>query len=595
MKRKYIFNSLIAVCLVIFFYLSNRCALLVRLAVSAKRSINDAVLGIGKSIIENPFYLSLNHIDISVAALALMLLLFFLPFRKRKFRLGEEYGSARWGTKTDIKPFIDPNPDHNIILTQTESLSMAPRMKVTETEDYNRNKNVLVIGGSGSGKTRYFVKPNLLQCYGSYIVTDPKRTLITECGTMLKNNGYRILVLNIKDAKSMKQSMGYNPLAYIHCEADILEFVTALITNTKGEGAQSGEKFWQDAEQLYYCALIGYLMSDDVEPADRNMPGLLNLHHFSEAREDDENYKCPVDLLFDELEAKNPDCFAVRQYRDYKKAAGKTAKGILISCSARLSAFNIQELRDLMSVDELHFDRIGDRKTVLFIITSDTNKTFNFVAAMAYTQLLNQLCRKADSDYGGCFPNPVRFILDEFANIGKIPDFENIISVIRSRNISANIILQSKAQLESVYEKKTDAIIDNCDTLLFLGGKGYKMLDEISKMLGKQTIDQFNDSRSRGSQKSDSTNYQKLGRELLTVDELAVMKRSMCICQITGVRPFKSRKYNLLKHPRYKQLADYDKRNIYKPRWPALDFSTLEGKTFEVVDIDSEAEQVAET
>ena len=588
-KRKIIFNSLLIFSLLAVFFLSARASEAIRSSYLGGIDLITAINSAPQNILSSPFEFDFDKVDLSIGGLTVTLILMFVLTRKHTFRLGEEYGSARWGTKADIKPFIDPVPEHNIILTRTESLSLAPRMKVTATEDYNRNKNVLVLGGSGSGKTRYFVKPNLCQCYGSYIVTDPKGTLLPECGKMLEENGYKVRFLNIKDAAGMRQSMKYNPFKYIKDEADILEFVTALMANTTGEGAQKGEQFWQDAERLYYCALIGYMMTDEVNPEERNMPTLLDIHRYSEAKEDDENYKCVVDVLFDELEEKDPDCYAVRQYRDFKKAAGETAKGILISCSARLSAFNIKELRELMTEDEMSLDKLGDRKSALFIITSDTQKTFSFIASMLYTQLISQLIRKADNSYGGSFPFPVRLILDEFYNIGRIPDFENAISTMRSRNVSASIILQSKAQLESVYKDKTDGIIDNCDTMLFLGGKGQKTLKEISELLGKQTISAINDSRSRGSQKSDSTNYQGLGRELMTVDELSVMKRSQCICQISGIRPFKSYKYNLKKHPRYKQLSDYDKRNTYVPHIP---LPILEDETFEVVDIDTSKENV---
>lgn len=581
-RRKIIYNSLLILLLLMIFVFTAKLSESIRTDYLNGIALTTAINTAPQKMLSSPFKLAFHKVDLSIGALVVMLILMFAFSRKHSMRPGEEYGSARWGTKADIKPFIDPIPDHNIILTRTESLSLAPRMKVTATEDYNRNKNVLVMGGSGAGKTRYFVKPNLCQCYGSYVVNDTKGTLPSECGKMLKENGYKLRIFNIKDAEGMKHSMKYNPFKYIKDEADILEFVTALMANTTGEGAQKGEQFWQDAERLYYCALIGYMMTDEVDPEDRNMPTLLDIHRYSDAREDDEEYKCAVDLLFDELEEKDPDCYAIRQYRDYKKAAGKTAKGILISCSARLSVFNIKELRDLMTEDELQIDKICDRKTALFIIISDTQKTFHFIAGLLYTQLITQLVRKADNVYGGCFPMPVRLILDEF-HTSRIPNFENAISTFRSRNISVNILLQSKSQLEGVYKDMTDTIIDNCDTTLFLGGKGNKTLKELSELLGKETISTINDSRSRGTQKNDSTNYQGLGRELMMVDELSGMSRSRCICMISGVRPFKSYKYNLKKHPRYKQLADYDKRNTYTP---TIALPILEDERFEIVDID---------
>lgn len=577
-KKAFSYTLMLLVVLVVFFYI-NRSSEVVRTAYENGQDLLQAMDGIGQVILERPLYLSLNQTDLLVPGFVLTVLLMFIMRRRKVFRLGEEYGSARWGTAADIKPFIDPDPYKNIILTQTERLSMAGRMKVTKAEDYNRNKNVLVIGGAGTGKTRYYVKPNLLQCHSSYVITDPKGLLLYECGHALESQGYAIKVLNLDDTWGMRKSMGYNPFVYIHSEADILKVVDVFMANTGGgDKKEMGDPFWQAAERLFYCALIAYIWSVG-EPEDRNFCTLLDLLNASDAREEDEDYQSPVDILFRDLEKDYPSHFAVRQYKKFRKAAGKTAKSILISCAARLAPFDIQEVRDLMTTDELELDLLGDEKTALFVITSDTNKTFNFIAALAYSQMFNLLCNRADHVHGGRLPVHVRCLFDEFANIGRIPNFDEIISVIRSREISANVILQSKAQLESVYEKKTDIIVDNCDSLLFLGGKG-KMLEDVVKLIGKQTIDQFSESKTRGSQKSDGTNYQKLGRELLTVDELAVMSRKKCICQIGGIRPFYSDKYNLPEHPRYKLLSDADERNTYIPPWmprQPLDISLDEG------------------
>ena len=469
----------------------------------------------------------------------------------KKFRQGVEYGSARWGTAADIKPYIDEDPDNNIILSQTERLTMSSRPK---NPKYARNKNILVIGGSGSGKTRFFIKPSLLQRHSSYVVTDPKGTLLVECGRMLERGGYAIRSLN---TINFKKSMHYNPFVYIRSEKDILKLANTIIANTKGEGEKSGEDFWVKAERLYYQALIG-LIWYEAPDEEMNFGTLLELINASEAREDDENFKNAVDYLFEELEAKDPDHFAVRQYKKYKLAAGKTAKSILISCGARLAPFDIRELRELMSYDELELDTLGDRKTALFVIISDTDDTFNFVVSIMYTQLFNLLCDKADDEYGGHLPVHVRCLLDEFANIGQIPKFDKLIATIRSREISASIVLQSQSQLKAIYKDSADTIVGNCDTTIFLGGKESSTLKEMSEMLGKETIDLFNTSDTRGTSRSYGINYQKTGKDLMTKDELAVMDGGKCIVQVRGVRPFLSDKYDITKHKRYHLLSDYN-------------------------------------
>jgi type IV secretion system protein VirD4 len=448
--------------------------------------------------------------------------------------------------------------ENNVILTQTERLMMSSRPKDPK---YARNKNVLVIGGSGSGKTRFYVKPNLMQMSEntSYVVTDPKGTILIEVGKMMVNGGYKIKVLN---TINFKKSMHYNPFQYIRNERDILKLVNTIIANTKGEGEKSGEDFWVKAERLYYCALIGYIWYEAPEE-EKNFSTLLEFINASEAREDDEEFKNAVDLLFEELEAEEPNHFAVRQYKKYKLAAGKTAKSILISCGARLAPFDIQELRELMSYDEMELDMLGDRKTAMFVIISDTDDTFNFVVAIMYTQLFNLLCDKADDEHGGRLPYHVRLLLDEFANIGQIPKFDKLIATIRSREISASIILQSQSQLKSIYKDAAETIIGNCDTTLFLGGKESSTLKEISETLGKETIDLFNTSDTRGQSRSYGLNYQKTGKELMTKDELAVMDGGKCILQLRGVRPFYSKKFDITAHKRYKELSDFDKKNAF--------------------------------
>ena len=475
---------------------------------------------------------------------------------RKKYRHGVEYGSARWGTPADIAPYMDPDFFQNIPMTQTERITMASRPKEPK---YARNKNILVIGGSGSGKTRFFCKPSLLQAHSSYVVTDPKGTLLPEIGTFLVRKKYRIKCLNLIN---FKKSMKYNPLSYIRSEKDILKLVNALIMNTKGEGEKSSEDFWVKAERLYYSALIGYIWYEAPEE-ERNFTMLLDLINASEVRENDENYQSPVDILFAKLAEKEPDHFAVRQYRKFKMATGKTLKSILVSCGARLAPFDIKELRDLMETDELELDTLGDEKTVLFVILSDTDSTFNFVAALMYSQLFNLLCDKADDLYGGRLPVHVRLILDEFANIGQIPNFDKLIATIRSREISASIILQSQSQLKTIYKDAADTIAGNCDSTLFLGGKEKSTLKEISELLGKETIDLSNQSENRGSQVSYGLSYQKLGKELMSQDELAVMDGGKCIYMLRGVRPFLSEKYDLTKHPNYRYTADADPKNLF--------------------------------
>lgn len=489
-------------------------------------------------------------------ALILRLAVYMKGKNAKKYRHGMEYGSARWGTPADIAPYMDKDFFNNIPMTQTERITMSSRPKQPK---YARNKNILVIGGSGSGKTRFFCKPSLLQAHSSYVCTDPKGTLLPEIGSFLERKRYRIKCLNLIN---FKKSMRYNPLAYIRSEKDILKLVNALIMNTKGEGEKSSEDFWVKAERLYYSALIGYIWYEAPEE-ERNFITLLDLINASEAREDDETYQSPVDILFQQLEEKEPDHFAVKQYRKFKMAAGKTLKSILISCGARLAPFDIKELRDLMETDELELDTLGDSKTALFVIISDTDSTFNFVAALMYSQLFNLLCDKADDFYGGRLPIHVRLILDEFANIGQIPNFDKLIATIRSREISASIILQSQSQLKTIYKDAADTIVGNCDSTLFLGGKEKSTLKEISELLGKETIDSYNQSENRGAQTSHGLNYQKLGKELMTQDELAVMDGGKCIFMLRGVRPFLSEKYDLTKHPNYRYTADADPKNVF--------------------------------
>ena len=488
------------------------------------------------------------------------LFIFIKDSEKKKYRKGREYGSARWGTPEDIKPFIDPVFANNVILTQTERLTMSSRPK---NPAYARNKNVLIIGGSGSGKTRFFVKPNLMQCVSdkypcSFVVTDPKGSILVECGSLLQRSGYRIKVLN---TINFKKSMNYNPLAYIHSEKDILKLVNCLILNTKGEG-KSNDPFWEKAETLLYTALIGYLYGV-VPEEDRNFAMLVSMINAMEVREDDEDFKNPVDLMFEALEEREPEHFAVRQYKKYKLAAGKTAKSILISCAARLAPFDIAELRELTAYDELELDTLGDQKSALFIIISDTDDTINFLVSLCYTQLFNLLCEKADDVYGGRLPVHVRCLIDECANIGQIPRLEKLMATIRSREISACLVLQTQSQLKAQYKDSADTICGNCDSVIFLGGKEKTTLKELSEALGRETIDTLNTGESRGRETSRSTNFQKLGKELMSVDELAVMDGRKCILQLRGVRPFLSDKYDITQHPNYKYLSDADSKNTF--------------------------------
>lgn len=514
------------------------------------------------SAFKNPFP-SLQITDFLVGAAA-GVGFWFIMYQKRKnakkFREGREYGSARWGTPKDIEPYMDENPDRNIILTQTEGLTMESRPKAGAK--YARNKNVLIVGGSGCGKTRFFVKPNLMQMHSSYVVTDPKGTVLNEVGKLLvKKGGYKIKSLNLIN---FKKSMHYNPFEYIHSEKDILKLVNTIISNTKGEGEKSGEDFWVKAERLLYTAYIGYIFFE-LPKEEQNFNSLIRMINLSETREEDESFKNDIDLLFDTLKKEDPEHFAVRQYDKYKLAAGKTAKSILISCGARLAPFDIAELRELMKYDEMELDTLGDpnQKTALFVIISDTDSTFNFVCAIMYSQMFNLLCNKADDVYGGRLPTHVRCILDEFANIGEIPQFDKLIATIRSREISACIILQAQSQLKQIYKDNADTIVGNCDTTLFLGGKEKGTLKELSEMLGKETIDMFNTGETRGQQQSYNLNYQKTGKELMAMDEISVMDGGKCILQVRGVRPFFSNKFDIEKHKNYCYLKDYNEKNAF--------------------------------
>ena len=543
----------------LFVYPFDKLAQAFRLAPGA--NLSGKLLSIGDGFTAAFFspWLSFHPTDLLIGiagAVVLRMAVYLKGKNAKKYRHGIEYGSARWGTAADIAPYMDKDFFQNIPMTQTERITMASRPKQPK---YARNKNILVIGGSGSGKTRFFCKPSLLQAHSSYVCTDPKGTLLPEIGAFLERKKYRIKCLNLIN---FRKSMKYNPLAYIRSEKDILKLVNALIMNTKGEGEKSSEDFWVKAERLYYSALIGYIWYEATEE-EKNFITLLDLINASEAREDDETYQSPVDLLFSQLEEREPDHFAVKQYRKFKMAAGKTLKSILISCGARLAPFDIKELRDLMEYDELELDTLGDQKTALFVILSDTDSTFNFVAALMYSQLFNLLCDKADDFYGGRLPVHVRLILDEFANIGQIPNFDKLIATIRSREISASIILQSQSQLKAIYKDNADTIVGNCDTTMFLGGKEKTTLKEMSELLGKETIDSFNTSETRSNQKSYGLNYQKLGKELMTQDEIAVMDGGKCILQLRGVRPFFSDKFDITKHPNYRYLSDADPKNAF--------------------------------
>ena len=544
---------------VIFGYVANKFAYGYRVT-PGDAALNKLMDSLSSNVaFANPMP-SFNPMDLLIGVavgVGIRLVVYFKAKNAKKFRHGEEYGSARWGTPKDIEPYMDKeNFENNILLTSTERLQMNGR---PSSPKFARNKNVLIIGGSGSGKTRFFVKPNLMQMHSSYVVTDPKGTVLLEVGKMLQNNKYRIKVLNtINFAKSCH----YNPFAYIRSEKDILKLVNTIIVNTKGEGAQATEDFWVKAEKLYYTALIAYIWYEAPEE-EQNFSMLIDLIDASEAREDDEEFKNAVDLLFEELAEKDPNHFAVRQYAKYKLAAGKTAKSILISCGARLAPFDIRELRELTSYDELELDTLGEQKTAMFVIISDTDATFNFLVSIMYTQLFNLLCDKADDVYGGRLPIHVRCLLDEFANIGQIPNFEKLIATIRSREISASIILQSKSQLKAIYKDNADTIEGNCDTTLFLGGKEKTTLKEMAEILGKETIDLYNTSDTRGTTQSYGMNFQKTGKELMSQDEIAVMDGGKCIMQVRGVRPFFSDKFDITKHKQYKYLSDYDSKNTF--------------------------------
>ena len=553
-KKKFVLENLPYL---LFFYIGNIFASHVNSYVGG--DIIDRIL-VAFSQIDTLKYIPSLKIKNLIPSLILSVVIKLILIQKKKnakkFREGREYGSARWGNEKDIEPYIDKKFENNVLLTQTERLTMNNRPK---NPKYARNKNVLVIGGSGSGKTRFFVKPNLMQMHSSYVVTDPKGTLVLECGKMLERNGYEIKILN---TINFKKSMRYNPFAYLKSEKDILKLVQTIIANTKGEGEKSTEDFWVKAEKLYYTALIGYIWYE-APKEEQNFTTLLAMIDASEVREEDENFKNAVDYMFEALEKEKPNHFAVKQYKKYKLAAGKTAKSILISCGARLAPFDIEELRDLMKEDELELDTLGEKKTALFVIISDTDDTFNFVVSIMYSQLFNLLCDKADDEYGGRLPIHVRCLLDEFANIGLIPKFEKLIATIRSREISACIILQAQSQLKSIYKDNADTIVGNCDSTLFLGGKERTTLKELSESLGKETIDLYNTSETRSNQKSFGLNYQKTGKELMSQDEITVMDGGKCIYQLRGVRPFLSDKFDITKHKNYKFLEDYDKRNIF--------------------------------
>ena len=535
---------------------------------------------------------------VGIAAAAIIRLVVYVKGKNaKKYRKNEEYGSARWGKPEDIAPFVDPVFENNVILTQTESLMMSNRPKDPRNA---RNKNVLVIGGSGSGKTRFFLKPNLMQLHSSYVITDPKGSVVCEVGQLLERNNYRIKIFN---TINFKKSMHYNPFMYIHAEKDILKLVTTLISNTKGDG-KSGDEFWTKAETLLYTALIGYLYYE-APPEEQNFAALLELINAMEVREDDEEYKNPVDKMFDELAVKDPNHFAVRQYAKYRLAAGKTAKSILVSCGARLAPFDIAELREITMYDELELDTLGDmiflhpedrndksyQKTALFLIMSDTDSTFNFLISMIYTQLFNLLCEKADDVYGGRLPVHVRCLIDEAANIGQIPNLEKLVATIRSREISACLVLQAQSQLKAIYKDNADTIIGNMDSRLFLGGSEPTTLKELNQALGKETIDTYNTGESRGRETSHSLNYQKLGKDLASIDELAVLDGGKCILQLRGVRPFKSNKYDITKHPNYKYLSDADPRNNFDiEKYLSTRLRTKPDEVYEIFEIDESAE-----
>ena len=543
----------------LFVYLFGKVGQAFRLAQGIDLSAKLLHIGQGFTAAFSSAAPSFHPVDLLIGiagAVIIRLVVYSKQKNAKKYRKGMEYGTARWGTPADIKPFIDPVFENNVLLTQTERLMMSNRPKDPKNA---RNKNILVIGGSGSGKTRFFAKPNIMQLHSSYVITDPKGSLICEVGQLLQRAKYRIKVLN---TINFSKSMHYNPFAYLRSEKDILKLVNTIIVNTQGEGAQSAEDFWVKSERLFYSALIGYIFYEAPEE-EKNFTTMLDMINASEAKEDDSEFQSPVDLMFARLEEKDPEHFAVRQYKKFLLSAGKTRASILVSCGARLAPFDIRELRELMEYDEMELDTLGDRKTALFLIMSDTDSTFNFVIAILQSQLFNLLCDKADDVYGGRLPVHVRCILDEFANIGQIPQFDKLIATIRSREISASIILQSQSQLKAIYRDNADTIVGNCDTMLFLGGKEKTTLKEISEILGKETIDSFNTSENRGKEISHGLNYQKLGKELMTQDEIATMDGGMCILQVRGIRPFFSKKYDITKHPNYKYLSDADKKNAF--------------------------------
>ena len=541
----------------LFVWLFDKAAQAFRLSPGADLSEKLLSLGTGFSAAFSNAAPSLHPMDLlmgAAGAVLIRLIVYFKGKNAKKYRKGIEYGSARWGNAEDIKPYIDPVFENNVLLTQTERLMMSSRPKQPK---YARNKNILVIGGSGSGKTRFFVKPNLMQMHSSYVVTDPKGTVLVECGKLLQRGGYKIKVLN---TINFKKSMHYNPFAYIRSEKDILKLVNTIIANTKGDGEKSGEDFWVKSERLFYCALIGYIWYEAPEN-EKNFTTLLEMINASEAREDDPEFQSPVDLMFERLEEKDPEHFAVRQYKKFLLSAGKTRSSILISCGARLAPFDIRELRELMETDEMELDTLGDRKTALFVIISDTDDTFNFVVSILYTQLFNLLCDKADDVYGGKLPIHVRCLIDECANIGQIPQLEKLVATIRSREISACLVLQTRSQLKAIYKDNADTIVGNMDSQIFLGGSEPTTLKDLAEALGKETIDSYNNSDTRGNSPSYGTNYQKLGHELMSRDELAVLDGGKCILQLRGVRPFLSDKYDLTQHPNYKYTSDYDPKN----------------------------------
>ena len=574
----------------LFVYLFGKVGQAFRLAQGIDLSAKLLHIGQGFTAAFSNAAPSFHPIDLLIGiagAVIIRLVVYSKQKNAKKYRKGMEYGTARWGTPADIKPFIDPVFENNVLLTQTERLMMSNRPKDPKNA---RNKNILVIGGSGSGKTRFFAKPNIMQLHSSYVITDPKGSLICEVGQLLQRAKYRIKVLN---TINFSKSMHYNPFAYLRSEKDILKLVNTIIVNTKGEGAQSAEDFWVKSERLFYSALIGYIFYEAPEE-EKNFTTMLDMINASEAKEDDSEFQSPVDLMFARLEEKDPEHFAVRQYKKFLLSAGKTRASILVSCGARLAPFDIRELREVMEYDEMELDTLGDRKTALFLIMSDTDSTFNFVIAILQAQLFNLLCDKADDVYGGRLPVHVRCILDEFANIGQIPQFDKLIATIRSREISASIILQSQSQLKAIYRDNADTIVGNCDTMLFLGGKEKTTLKEISEILGKETIDSFNTSENRGKEISHGLNYQKLGKELMTQDEIATMDGGMCILQVRGIRPFFSKKYDITKHPNYKYLSDTDKKNAFdveryiraqrkKKRTPAV---VAPEEPFDLYDID---------